>query len=174
MVEALVILLLFLEKHALAAMLGWRRMAQVADAVVAGVRLLPPSGLGEISQAAAALRSNFNNTVLKIPRYVEDEEDEDDHSIAEGAPNHTVAALRVPHQHLPTRRCRSPVTAPVRPTPDCLRAPGQHGRRRRHGRPCPQLGTMTPLPRVACSVESFKSSFGSLFSYKSFHKSRRS
>ena len=171
MVEALVILLLFLEKHALAAMLGWRRMAQVADAVVAGVRLLPPSGLGEISQAAAALRSNFNNTVLKIPRYVEDEEDEDDHSIAEGAPNHTAAALRVPHQHLPTRRCRSPVTAPVRPTPDCLRAPGQHGR---HGRPCPQLGTMTPLPRVACSVESFKSSFGSLFSYKSFHKSRRS
>ena len=103
MVEALVILLLFLEKHALAAMLGWRRMAQVADAVVAGVRLLPPSGLGEISQAAAALRSNFNNTVLKIPRYVEDEEDEDDHSIAEGAPNHTAAALRVPHQHLPAR-----------------------------------------------------------------------
>jgi hypothetical protein len=53
------------------------------------------------------------------------------------------SALRVPHQHLPTRRCCSP------PTPDCLRAPGQHGR---HGRPCPPLGTMAPLPRVACSV----------------------
>ena len=64
-------------------MLGWRRMAQVADAVVAGVRLLPPSRLGELSQAAAALRSNFNNTDLKIPRYVEDEEDEDYHLIAE-------------------------------------------------------------------------------------------
>jgi hypothetical protein len=117
-VEALVILLLFLEKHALAAMLGWRRMAQVADAVVAGVRLLPPSGLGEISQAAAALRSNFNNTVLKIPRYVEDEEDEDDHSIAEGAPNHTAAALRVPHQHLPTRSPKVPLTGHRARPPD--------------------------------------------------------
>ena len=82
--EALVTLLSFVEKHALAAILGWRRMAQVADAVVAGVRLLPPSGLNELSQAVAALRSNFNNTVLKIPRYVaEDEEDEDYHLIAE-------------------------------------------------------------------------------------------
>jgi hypothetical protein len=57
------------------------------------------------------------DALLKIPRYVEDEEDEDDHSIAEGAPNHTAAAAHAEQEVIEmstTKDRTSPIFTAVR------------------------------------------------------------